>query len=83
MSCTSRDNANGRILSTEQPDNGALTIESCITFCQSGNFSLAGTEFGVQCCEYLVFRRDILWSTLPPSLNLCIVLITSQSAAMR
>jgi hypothetical protein len=46
-----RDNAHGRILNTEQPDDANLTVESCIAFCQSGNFSLAGMEFGVQCCE--------------------------------
>ena len=45
------DQVNGRILITEEPDNDTLTIESCIAFCASQNFTLAGAEFGVQCCE--------------------------------
>ncbi|KAI0820881.1 hypothetical protein BC628DRAFT_1412846 [Trametes gibbosa] len=43
------DNAFGRIMSTQLPDNQAVTVESCIGSCQSQNFSLAGLEFGVQC----------------------------------
>ncbi|KLO11660.1 galactose oxidase [Schizopora paradoxa] len=43
------DNANGRILGNEQPDNNNLTVESCVDFCNSQNFTLAGMEFSVQC----------------------------------
>ncbi|KAL7277999.1 hypothetical protein ACG7TL_007952 [Trametes sanguinea] len=43
------DNAFGRIMSTQLPDNQQVTVESCIISCQSQNFSLAGLEFGVQC----------------------------------
>ncbi|KAH9987623.1 copper radical oxidase [Russula compacta] len=43
------DNANGRILQTELPDNQALTVENCIASCSSQNFSLAGLEFSIQC----------------------------------
>lgn len=47
-----RDNAHGRVFQTELPDNQALTIESCIASCASQDFTLAGAEFGVQCCAY-------------------------------
>ena len=50
VSLTLRDNAHGRILGTEKLDDDTLTVESCISFCQAGNFTLTGVEFGVQCC---------------------------------
>ncbi|PIL32445.1 hypothetical protein GSI_05147 [Ganoderma sinense ZZ0214-1] len=43
------DNANGRIMGTQNPDDQGLTVESCVTSCHSQNFTLAGMEFGVQC----------------------------------
>jgi len=43
------DNANGRIMANEQPDNDGLTVEQCVVFCNTSNFTLAGMEFGVQC----------------------------------
>jgi hypothetical protein len=46
-----RDNAHGRVLSNQQPDNNAVTVESCIATCQGLGFALAGIEFSVQCCE--------------------------------
>ncbi|KAL5480284.1 hypothetical protein ACEPAI_1554 [Sanghuangporus weigelae] len=55
------DNAHGRILGTQQPDNSALTVESCVDFCQSQNFTLAGMEFGVQCfCDNNVINGGVL-----------------------
>ena len=46
------DNANGRIMANQNPDDQGLTVESCVASCTSQNFTLAGLEFGVQCCEY-------------------------------
>jgi hypothetical protein len=66
-----RDNANGRVFQTELPDNQALTIESCIASCASQDFTLAGAEYGVQCCTCHVR------STLAP----CFKPPLSQSAA--
>ncbi|KAI0697984.1 copper radical oxidase [Cytidiella melzeri] len=43
------DNAFGRIFNTEIPDNQNLTIQGCVETCVSQNFTVAGTEFGVQC----------------------------------
>ncbi|KAI0033597.1 hypothetical protein K488DRAFT_84794 [Vararia minispora EC-137] len=43
------DNANGRILGTELPDNQNLTVDSCIESCIGQNFTLAGLEFQSQC----------------------------------
>lgn len=46
------DNANGRIMITQNPDDQGLTVESCVASCHSQNFTLAGMEFGVQCCKF-------------------------------
>ncbi|THG96906.1 hypothetical protein EW026_g5007 [Hermanssonia centrifuga] len=43
------DNANGRVFTTEIPDNTAVTVESCISTCSSQGFTLAGLEYSVQC----------------------------------
>ncbi|KAJ7720041.1 hypothetical protein B0H16DRAFT_1793954 [Mycena metata] len=43
------DNAHGRIISNEQPDNAQLTIQSCVQACSSQNFTVAAAEYGVQC----------------------------------
>ena len=43
------DNANGRILENQQPDDDTLTIESCISTCKGLGYSVAGAEYSVQC----------------------------------
>ncbi|KAF8263422.1 copper radical oxidase [Lactarius quietus] len=43
------DNAHGRVFQNQNPDNQALTIESCVQSCASQSFTLAGAEYGVQC----------------------------------
>lgn len=48
-----RDNAFGRIFATQLPDNQTLTVESCVAACNAQGNTLAGMEFGVQCCEHL------------------------------
>ncbi|KAI9462093.1 copper radical oxidase-like protein [Boletus coccyginus] len=49
------DNANGRVLGNEL-DSSTTTVESCIAYCSSSNFTLAGIEYSTQCfCgNYLV-----------------------------
>ena len=47
-----RDNAFGRIMMTQLPDNQNVTVQSCIASCDAQNFTLAGLEYSVQCCEY-------------------------------
>lgn len=47
------DNAFGRVLSDEIPDNANLTVEECVSTCDSANFTIAGMEFSVQCCMFL------------------------------
>ncbi|KAG9312684.1 WSC-domain protein [Chiua virens] len=49
------DNAYGRILGNEN-DNSNTTVESCIAYCSTNNFTLAGIEYSTQCfCgDYLV-----------------------------
>ena len=44
------DNANGRILGDEL-DSNTMTVETCISHCSSSNFTIAGLEYGIQCCE--------------------------------
>ncbi|KAF8534900.1 putative glyoxal oxidase precursor [Trichophaea hybrida] len=43
------DGTNGRILATQQPDNAALTIESCISACVGLGYTVAGMEYSTQC----------------------------------
>lgn len=43
------DNAFGRIFQTQLPDDPNLTVESCVSSCNSQNFTLAGMEFSTQC----------------------------------
>ncbi|KAJ6574202.1 copper radical oxidase [Mycena capillaripes] len=43
------DNAHGRIVANQEPDNTQLTIESCVSTCSGQNFTVAAAEFGVQC----------------------------------
>lgn len=43
------DNANGRILATQQPDSNTVTIESCINTCSSLGYSITGLEYSSQC----------------------------------
>jgi hypothetical protein len=49
------DNANGRVLADEY-DSSTTTVASCIAYCSSNNFTLAGIEYSTQCfCgDYLV-----------------------------
>ncbi|KIP07197.1 hypothetical protein PHLGIDRAFT_513029 [Phlebiopsis gigantea 11061_1 CR5-6] len=57
------DNAFGRILPTELPDNQNLTVESCIDSCSSQNFTLAAMEFSVQCfCGNTLIEGAVLAS---------------------
>ncbi|KAF7327563.1 hypothetical protein MKEN_00335300 [Mycena kentingensis (nom. inval.)] len=43
------DNAHGRVLLNQQPDTTSQTIEHCVDMCDGLNFTIAATEFGVQC----------------------------------
>ncbi|KAJ7017911.1 copper radical oxidase [Mycena alexandri] len=48
------DNAHGRIVTNQQPDNAQLTIESCVQTCSTQNFTVAAAEFGVICGVELI-----------------------------
>ncbi|KAF8577851.1 copper radical oxidase [Ramaria rubella] len=43
------DDAFGRVLSDELPDNANTTVELCVETCSAANFTVAGIEFAVQC----------------------------------
>jgi hypothetical protein len=54
------DQAYGRIMQYEQPNNPSLTVESCVKTCASSNYTVAGVEFGVQCfCGYEVINAGV------------------------
>jgi hypothetical protein len=49
------DGVKGRILTYQQPDNPANTIEACISTCSAGNYTVAGLEYGVQSfCDTII-----------------------------
>jgi hypothetical protein len=35
-------------------DDGNTTVESCVAACQAQGFSLAGVEYGSDCCASIV-----------------------------
>lgn len=43
------DNANGRIMINQRPDDTTMTPASCIAKCSALNYGAAGMEYGVQC----------------------------------
>ena len=43
------DGLNGRILTNQQPDNQALTQQSCVEACAAAGYTIAGMEWSVQC----------------------------------
>ena len=56
------DGVNGRILQNQQPDNTAgNTIESCVALCAGQGYSIAGTEYSVQCfCGNAIYNGGAL-----------------------
>ena len=55
------DNLNGRILSVQQPDNAALTAESCVSACAGAGYTVAGMEYAVQCfCGDAIINGGVL-----------------------
>lgn len=43
------DQAQGRIMLNEQPDDQKMTVESCVQACASQGYSAAGMEYSYQC----------------------------------
>lgn len=53
------DNVSGRALTNALSIPGgpaAMTNEACQTGCMAAGFSIAGTEYSGECCEYLTSR---------------------------
>ena len=42
------DNANGRILINQQPDDAALTVEKCVALCKNAGYSVSGMEYSTR-----------------------------------
>lgn len=47
-------------------DAGNTTVESCVAACQAQGFSLAGVEFGRECCES-IYQTCVSWVCLDES----------------
>jgi hypothetical protein len=55
------DGLTGRDLNYQQPDNQALTVESCIATCAGLGYSIAGMEYSVQCfCDNFLYNGATL-----------------------
>ena len=56
------DGTNGRILQNQQPDNTAgNTNEACVSTCASAGYTIAGTEYAVQCfCGNAIYNGGAL-----------------------
>lgn len=55
------DGVNGRILSYQQPDDQQNTLQSCVATCAAAGYTIAGTEYGVQCfCDNFVYNGGSL-----------------------
>jgi hypothetical protein len=57
------DQAHGRILGFQQPDNPALTVESCSQTCAGLGYSISGMEWISQCfCDNAIINQGTLAS---------------------
>ena len=58
------DNANGRVLPFQLPDNSSLTVESCVQSCYQLGYSVAGAEYSTQCfCGNAIYAGGVLASS--------------------
>ncbi|KAF9879202.1 copper radical oxidase [Colletotrichum karsti] len=57
------DNANGRILPNQAPDDPNMTVESCVSYCNSKGFTVAGAEYHTQCfCGNAIYGGGVVAS---------------------
>lgn len=55
------DGLDGRILNNQQPDNQALTQQSCVETCATAGYTIAGMEYSVQCfCGDAIYNGGAL-----------------------
>ena len=58
------DNAHGRVLPMQLPDNSSLTVESCVQGCYGQGYSVAGMEYSTQCfCGNAIYSGGALASS--------------------
>ena len=58
------DNAHGRDLPMQLPDNSSLTVESCVASCYGQGYSVAGMEYSKQCfCGNAIYSGGTLASS--------------------
>ena len=58
------DNANGRVLPFQLPDNSTLTVEFCVQSCYQLGYSVAGMEYSTQCfCGNAIYSGGTLASS--------------------
>jgi hypothetical protein len=60
--CYTDNNASGRALMYQQPDNTSMTVESCISVCSGLGYTIAGMEYSKQCfCDnYIRYSPSVL-----------------------
>ena len=58
------DNAHGRVLPMQLPDNSSLTVEFCVQSCYGQGYSVAGMEYSTQCfCGNAIYSGGALASS--------------------
>lgn len=58
------DNAHGRVMPFQLPDNSSLTVESCVQSCYGQGYSVAGMEYSTQCfCGNAIYSGGTLASS--------------------
>jgi hypothetical protein len=51
VSCWNDSTALRTLSGSSYSDTSAMTIESCINYCNNGKFAYAGMEYSSQCCK--------------------------------
>jgi len=65
---TGSDNANGRILQNQIPDDQNMTVELCVETCAAQNFTVAGLEFSSESFLFRILSANDWRTILSPML---------------
>lgn len=58
ISCTS-DSVNARTLEKFMGSDGSTTVANCLATCEAQGYTIAGVEYGRECCKFLSGRVTI------------------------
>ncbi|KAF4830329.1 WSC domain-containing protein [Colletotrichum tropicale] len=57
------DNANGRILPVQAPDDPKMTVQSCVNYCAANGYTVSGSEYHTQCfCGNAIYGGGVVAS---------------------